>query len=375
MNEYLSAEEFYSNYLKTLNPFIYSLSRFEFFRVKILIKKELSKDEEKSNLYLLDIYVDIKIGKKSLSPFYSRILNQYSDKGSGLASFLIYYCNKNNIYPFSKPGYLNYVFTAVKNKYMYSLVYLIYEYIIENITLSKEQALKYVNQIEDDKIKSFFLIYLNLSETNIESNIKVVNQLEEYSKEDYLIIFVILGKIFDDGKYVIKDIQKAIAYYKTAADNKDIYSINRLAEIYTSGLVPFNISKSLYYYKQSLNLVPNNILKIIKLKIETRETSNSEIDLMIQSLNKIDSDESAILLGKIYLEYPYLKKEKEGLFLLNYYALTNPNIYYYLYLFFNKKNNRKEAIRYLRKGVVKKDLDCINEAKGYKKLYSLIHLK
>lgn len=372
MEEYISAEEFYSSYLKTKNPFAAHLSRFEYYRVKILISKELIKAKEKLYLYLLDIYIDIKIGKANISPFYVRLLKQNSEEGNGLASFLIYYCYKNNISPFSKKEYLNYLFKARDNGYYLSYISLLNEHLFGNINLSSDDTKEYIGKINDNQIRDIYNLYFQLREKDYINNEKIIKKLEQHLISDNPIIFIMLGKIFDEGRYAQEDIDKAIEYYKHAAEYKEIYAINYLAEIYISGRVPINIKESLYYYKQSLHLKPDNILKIIKLRIETKEINKDEVELIIQTLQKINSVDSSILLGRVYLEYQYLKKEKEGMYLLNYYGLTNPSLYYYLYLFYTKKNNRKEAIRYLRRGVVKKDKKCIEEAKGYKKLTSLI---
>lgn len=372
MEDYISAEEFYFSYLKTKNPFDTYLSRFEYYRTKILISKELIVSKEKLELYLLDIYVDIKLGKTTISPFYVRLLKQSSEEENSLASFLIYYCYKNNINPFSKKEYFSYLYKARDNGYFLSYISLLNEYIFGSINLTSNEIKEYIEKINNNQIREVYNLYFQLKEKDYLNNEKIIKKLEQCLKYDISIIFIMLGKIYDEGKYALVDINKAIGYYKQAAQYKEIYAINYLAEIYISGKVPLNIKEALYYYKQSLHLKPDNILKIIQLRIETKEINKDEVELIIQTLQKINSVDSIILLGRVYLEYQYLKKEKEGIYLLNYYGLTNPSLYYYLYLFYTKKNNRKEAIRYLRRGVVKKDKKCIEEAKGYKKLTSLI---
>ena len=363
MDNKLVAEDYLDSYLNTLNPFEIKLSKFEYLRVKLLIRKKLEEEKSKEDLYLLDAYLDIVLDKKEISPFYARLLIQKSSLGNGLASYIIYSCYKKKIQPFISSKYENYIYVAAKNNFELAYEEVINLFIINKSKLSKEETLKYVNKITDKNLKKLYLTYFSLDKEYIES--------DDYDKP---ICYYLLGKMYEEGNIFKKDINKAIEYYSKGAYLKEINSINRLATIYKEGLTGVvDISKALYYFSLSSDLDSSNIIDLISLKLETEDIPLDELNIMIDSLKKLNSEEGVILLGRIYLEYPVLKKQKEGLYLISYYALTKPNLYYDLYKYHSKYSNRKEAIRNLRRGVVKKDPRCIEEARGYKKLFSLIH--
>lgn len=368
MYDFVTAEEYFTHFLKTLDPFSEKLTNFECLRLKLYLRKKISEDKNKLQIYLLDIFVDVLLGKKEINPFSSRLLLKESES-NGLASYLIYFCYKNNVQPFTDNEYVDYIYLAAKNNYYLAYEEIINLYILNKSKLTKEEILSYVNKITDNKLKELYLIYLNQDkgEYNFIDSQKDVNSNKPFS-------YYVLGKIYEEGIIVKRDINKAINMYKKGAYLNEINSINRLANIYQKGEgVPLNINLALYYFNQASEIDSSYILKLVSLRLKTKDISIEELRQIINSLNKISNVESSILLGKIYLEYPLLKKEKEGLYLISYYALSKPELYFDLYRYYSNKNNRKEAIRNLRRGIVKKDPKCIEEAKGYKKLFSLIH--
>ena len=366
MGVMFTAEEYFDLYLKTLNPFGVRLSNFECLRVKLLIRRKLEDDINKDYLYILDAYMDILLGKKEINPFNARFLVQKSNQGDGLSAYLVYYCFKKRIQPFTNSAYEDYIYIAAENNFTLAYEEVANLFIINKSKLSLEETINYVNKIDNSLLKELYLACLKVNKDNI--------QFDDSSFFDKPFCYYILGKMYEEGIIFNADIEKATDYYIKGANLKDIYSINRLAYIYQNGLTgAVNIQKALYYYNCGSKVDSNNIINLMSLKVETQELSEKDLNLMIIALKKINNEKASILLGQIYLKYPLLKKEKEGIYLISFYALTNPRLYYDLYVYYSNIGNRKEAIRNLRRGVVKKDSRCIEEAKCYKKLSSLLH--
>ena len=67
--------------------------------------------------------------------------------------------------------------------------------------------------------------------------------------------YVNLGTAYYDGKGVKKDYQKAIEYYKKAADLGDVVAYVNLGKIYYEGKgVKQDYQKALQYYKKAADL-------------------------------------------------------------------------------------------------------------------------
>ena len=377
MIEVQDAEEFYDLYLKTLNPYEIHCNDFEIKRLHLLINKKLNMEGSDNNLYLLKIYLTIEYGNQELDSYEIRLLRKLDEEGNGLSSYILYSCYMRNIPPFyyDKDMIIKYLKRSIEHDFTFAYEEYANKIILDNeLGISKEEIDIFINKNKNVNLKEIYQLYQKIMSIHYDLKTNAIKRLEEYSLNGSSISSLILAKLYDEGLYVKKDIDKAIQYYELCLKYKNYSCIGRLLKIIASKeLTHTNILKILNLLDMQYIEIKDvdYFLDLVSIKIKKEILSKDLINKIIIKLSQIDLDKASILLGQIYLNYPYLNKEKTGVYLLNYYANFNPNLYYDLYLYYSKKNNRKEAIRSLRRGIVKKDEDCINEAKGYKKLQNL----
>lgn len=377
MNANLSAEEFLSNYNLTLNPFNKKISHFEFWRLKLLLERKLKESKTTESDYLLNIYLDIIAKKKFLNSFDIRLLQKLDLENNNFASFLIYYCYKNNITPFTniEEG-ISYLLKAYKNNYSFAFEEIIeLKYTTSLLDDINIDILKCISLIEDTDKRNLFFARYNIESSDIKTKNSALNEIINLYNQGVLLSPFILGDLYDKGIFIPRNISLAVFYYQKSLEHHCYIPCKRLACIFSSGengIVDINRALRYYHFVDQYNNDNDIILDVIKLQLETKNLTNEEISSIIKLLNKINNDKSFMLLGQIYLDYSFLRKEKEGIFMLNYYANINTNLFYKLYLYFSHHHDRKEAIRYLRKGIVLKNKLCIDEARGYTKLSSLL---
>ena len=101
------------------------------------------------------------------------------------------------------------------------------------------------------------------------------------------------GFLLHDGKYVKKDMSKAIHYYKESSSFNHYFSKNNLGIIYKHGYekIEKNIGLAIEYFKEAIRqsndyLSMYNLAHIYMYNELVNQNLNKSIDLLIRSMNK-----------------------------------------------------------------------------------------
>lgn len=141
---------------------------------------------------------------------------------------------------------------------------------------------------------------------------KAIEYYKEAANHNYTYAFNNLGKICEDNK----DFKNAFLYYEKSANLKESYALNKLGEFYRKGLyIKKDMNKAFYYYNEAISGPINNIYAYAYYNLAKHFYLTGEI-ILIKDIDKaihylslasdMNNIDSSILLLYLYAE-KYLK--------------------------------------------------------------------
>lgn len=187
---------------------------------------------------------------------------------------------------------MHYYFLAASNNFDLAQlrlgeIYFQGKYVICDIN----KAVHYFNLSSNNDNRDAFLylgiIHLWHGEIN-----KSINFLQLASKKGNILSNFFLGFLYHEGRYIQKDIQKAIHYYKEASSFNNEFAKNNLGILFKNGVddeLQKNLFSAIEYFDEAIRQENNKIsmynLAHIYLFNDTIDIDKS-IDLLIQSSNQ-----------------------------------------------------------------------------------------
>lgn len=201
----------------------------------------------------LGIIEYIDISEKVFNIFNINNLFQYQDysKNKDIIEFFITELKK--IKPDIKKG-INYLNRAsdngsIESKFFLGMLHLTNGYKIKIDDINYIEFLTIILKINKSNIMKFIKIFNKCGDYiiyNKQIGIKYLNEASVHSD----IIKYILGQIYYNGKFITKDIEKAMYYFELSAKHNVVLSQYMIGVLcYIEKNKPHNISKSIYYLK------------------------------------------------------------------------------------------------------------------------------
>lgn len=147
--------------------------------------------------------------------------------------------------------------------------------------------------------------------------IKGMDYLIQAANNDDILAFFPVGYFYLEGKYVTKDIDKAIKYFKDASSFNSQYAKNNLGIIYRhgiSGKILKNIGYAIEYFKENISrfsdiLSMYNLAHIFIYDEGFKEKIDEAIDLLVKCSNQNFSPAIDLLSIALIIKYKFDLKQ------------------------------------------------------------------
>lgn len=211
-----------------------------------------------------------------------------------------------------------------------------------------EKAKRYYEKgmLLNERECTYNLGMINLKEGKYEEGVKI---LEKAIDLNHYEAFNSLGAYYEKRK----DYEKAYFYYKKGEEHESGRSIFGLGVLYENGKgVKKDLEKAKKYYRKSWEL---GYVTALKFLLPLNECTNEEVEFLENEAKKGDSTLD-LTLGKYYLNKGDL--EKARIYGKNALSSCSEGVYNFLGSIEQKLRNNKKAMEYYNLGIEKGDIAC-----------------